>query len=334
MSCVLVALLLGALALGGAREREHDRRRRRAGRRVRQRDVHDHARARASSRARRRSPSGRSTARPARRRTTPARAGRSRFGSALLGGDPAPAGRDRDHAPTRSTSRARRSASCSRAPRSPTATASRRSPTTIPPPSLSVADSAAVTEGAAGAKARSSSRLSAPSGRDVVGRATPRPTASATAGQDYAARSGTLALPAGSTQATVDVARARRRDDEPAETFELRLVVAGRRDDRRRRTATATIVDDDEPPPPPPPADPSARDDDRQRPAVEPSTQPPATARPGDRQRRRRAARARPLEPAPEAAVDGPRHGLLPADGRPLQRAGHALQHREQALEA
>jgi hypothetical protein len=121
-----------------------------------------------------------------------------------------------------------------------------------PSPSLSVADSAAVTEGAAGAKASFGVRLSAPSGRAVsVAYATA--DAGATAGQDYTARSGTLVMAAGSTQASIDVAVLDDGADEPAESFELRLAapvgasLAG-------AVATATILDDDEPPPPPAPA--------------------------------------------------------------------------------
>ncbi len=123
-----------------------------------------------------------------------------------------------------------------------------------PAPSLSVGDSPAVTEGAAGAKASFAVRLSAASGRQVsVGYATAN--AGATAGQDYTARAGTLVLAAGSTQGVVDVAILDDGADEPAESFELRLsapVAASLGDG----VATATILDDDEPPPAPVPADP------------------------------------------------------------------------------
>ncbi len=149
-----------------------------------------------------------------------------------------------------------------------------------PAPSLSVADGAAVAEGAAGAKASFAVRLSAPSGRSVsVAYATAN--AGATAGQDYTARSGTLVLPAGATQATVDVPVLDDGADEPAESFELRLsspsfasIADG--------VATATIVDDDEPPPAPAP-------DATPKPAApgtgpqpsSPPTQLPSTGAPG-----------------------------------------------------
>ncbi len=118
-----------------------------------------------------------------------------------------------------------------------------------PQPSLAVADSAPVPEGA---KASFAVRLSAASGRAVaVAYATA--DAGATAGQDYTARSGTLVLPAGTTQAQVDVAILDDSADEPAEGFELRLsapVAASLAD----AVATATILDNDEPPAPPAPA--------------------------------------------------------------------------------
>ena len=118
-----------------------------------------------------------------------------------------------------------------------------------PVPSLSVADSPAVREGAAGARATFAVRLSAPSGRAVsVAYSTANGTA--TAGQDYAPRSGTLVLPAGSTEASIDVPVLDDAADEPAESFALTLsspvaaTLAG-------ATAAATIADDDEPTPPP-----------------------------------------------------------------------------------
>ncbi|MEY2517507.1 MAG: large repetitive protein [bacterium] len=117
-------------------------------------------------------------------------------------------------------------------------------------PSLSVADSPTVTEGA-GAQATFVVRLSAVSGRSVsVGYSTAN--GSATAGQDYSARSGTLVLSAGTAQATVAVPVLDDAADEPAESFELRLsspVSATIADG----AATATIADNDEPPAPPPP---------------------------------------------------------------------------------
>lgn len=127
-------------------------------------------------------------------------------------------------------------------------------------PSLSVADPAAVSEGAAGAAAVFVVRLSSVSGRDVsVDYATAN--VSATAGQDYTARSGRLVIAAGTAQAPVDVPVSNDAADEPNETFDLRLsspagatIADG--------AATATILDDDAPatpplppaPPPPPPA--------------------------------------------------------------------------------
>jgi hypothetical protein len=149
-----------------------------------------------------------------------------------------------------------------------------------PPPSLSVADSAAVTESAAGAKASFAVRLSAPSGRAVsVAYATA--DAGATAGQDYTARSGTLVLPAGSTQALVDVAVIDDSADEPAESFELRLAspVSATIGDG---VATATILDDDEPSAPPPAAGPGpAAATGSGSPQSGPSTSKPSAAATG-----------------------------------------------------
>jgi hypothetical protein len=113
-----------------------------------------------------------------------------------------------------------------------------------PPPAIAVADAAPATEGATAAFVI---RLSAPSGRDVtVAFATANGTA--TAGQDYTARSGTLTLPAGSTTATVGVPLLDDSADEPSETFELRLSAPGAAT-LAVPTATATILDNDEPPP-------------------------------------------------------------------------------------
>ena len=120
-----------------------------------------------------------------------------------------------------------------------------------PVPALSVADSAAVGEGAAGAQARFVVRLSAASGRAVsVAYATA--DAGATAGQDYSPRSGTLSLPAGATQATIDVPVLDDGADEPAESFELRLSGPSSAT-LSRAVAGATIADDDEPAPAPGP---------------------------------------------------------------------------------
>lgn len=136
-----------------------------------------------------------------------------------------------------------------------------------PMPSLSVLDSPPVREGADGAQATFIVALSAPSGRAVsVAYATA--DATATAGHDYTARSGTLVLAPGRTQAPIDVAVLDDAADEPAETFELRLAApalatAG------DLVASATISDDDEPPAPPPAASPA--------PATTGSVQPPGS---------------------------------------------------------
>lgn len=115
-----------------------------------------------------------------------------------------------------------------------------------PSPAVGVADAPDRTEGAA-ATSPFTIRLSAVSGRDV---AVPFTTAdgTATAAEDYVARSGTVTIPAGASTAAVDV---QIKDDsavEPAETFQLRLgnpsgasVGDG--------AATARIIDDDAPSP-------------------------------------------------------------------------------------
>ena len=114
-----------------------------------------------------------------------------------------------------------------------------------PPPALSVLDAAPVQEGP-GATARFVVALSVQSGR-AVSVAFKTADASATAGQDYVAQSGTLVLPAGATQAPVDVAILDDAIDEPAETFQLQLA-APQAATAGAATAVATIVDDDEPP--------------------------------------------------------------------------------------
>lgn len=120
-----------------------------------------------------------------------------------------------------------------------------------PPPVLSVADSPAVTEGAAGAQATFVVRLSPASGRKVsVAYATVN--GAAVAGQDYTARSGTLVLSAGSTQATIAVAVLDDGADEPTESFELRLSSPGSAT-IGDGAAVATISDDDESPASPAP---------------------------------------------------------------------------------
>ena len=114
------------------------------------------------------------------------------------------------------------------------------------PPSVSVLDSAGVPEGAAGAHASFVVRLSAASGRSVtLGYATA--AAGATAGQDYAPRSGTLTIGAGATQAAIDVPVLNDAADEPAESFELRLSAPSGAT-LADGVGTATIADDDEPP--------------------------------------------------------------------------------------
>ncbi len=112
-----------------------------------------------------------------------------------------------------------------------------------PPPAVSVGDAAPATEGGS---ASFPVVLSAASGRDVsVTFATAN--ASAVAGQDYPARSGTLTIPAGATATAVAVALIDDSADEPAETFELRLSAPGNAT-LGDAAATATIVDNDEPP--------------------------------------------------------------------------------------
>ena len=119
-----------------------------------------------------------------------------------------------------------------------------------PPPSLSVADAAPVQEGA-GAKATFAVWLMPASGRAVAVAYTLQDE-SATAGQDYAARPGTLVIAAGATEAAIAVDVLDDAADEPSETFVLRLATpdGARLGDGQ---AAATIADDDEPPPPPSP---------------------------------------------------------------------------------
>jgi hypothetical protein len=121
-----------------------------------------------------------------------------------------------------------------------------------PLPALTVADSAAVNEGTAGAQARFAVRLSVASGRSVSVAYTTA-DAGATANQDYAPRSGTLTVGAGTTQATIDVPVLDDGADEPAESFELRLS-GPTSATLARAVASATIADDDEPAAPPAPA--------------------------------------------------------------------------------
>jgi len=114
-----------------------------------------------------------------------------------------------------------------------------------PQPSIGTLDAAPAGEGST---ATFTVALSAVSGRDVsVAYATT--DASATAGQDYAARNASLTIAAGATSATVGVALIDDGIDEPDETFGLRLSApsAATLGDA---TASATIVDNDEPAPP------------------------------------------------------------------------------------
>ena len=111
-----------------------------------------------------------------------------------------------------------------------------------PQPAIAAADAAAATEGTTASFAVS---LSAPSGRDVsVSFATANGTA--TAGQDYVARSGKVTIPAGHTAATVPVTLLDDSADEPPETFELLLSAPGAAT-LRRAGATGTILDNDPP---------------------------------------------------------------------------------------
>lgn len=111
-------------------------------------------------------------------------------------------------------------------------------------PAVGVADAAPAVEGAT---ALFRIGLSRASGRAVsVAYATA--DGSAVAGRDYGARSGRITIPAGSTSAAVGVPLVNDGEDEPNETFQLRLSApsAAALGDA---TGTATIVDDDEPPP-------------------------------------------------------------------------------------
>ena len=118
-----------------------------------------------------------------------------------------------------------------------------------PPPAVGVLDAAATVEGAT---ATFTVSLSAPSGRDVSVAFTTA-DASAVAGQDYAAQSDTVTIPAGATSASIGVATLDDGADEPDESFELRLG-ASTAATVGAATAGATILDTDEPPPPPPAA--------------------------------------------------------------------------------
>ena len=76
-------------------------------------------------------------------------------------------------------------------------------------------------------------------------RATPPPTARATAGSDYVAQTGTLTFTAGQTSKTITVAVNGDTTVEPNETFTVTLERPRRRHPRRRARATGTITNDD-----------------------------------------------------------------------------------------
>lgn len=112
-----------------------------------------------------------------------------------------------------------------------------------PLPTVAVADAPSVGESAA--RASFEVRLSALSGLDVaVSYATA--DGSAKAGEDYAASSGRLTIPAGARAATVDVALKDDAAQEPAEAFVLGLSAPSSAT-LGDREATATIDDDDAP---------------------------------------------------------------------------------------
>jgi Calx-beta domain len=135
-----------------------------------------------------------------------------------------------------------------------------------PSPAVGAGDAPAAAEGQS---AMFTIALSAPSGRDVAVAFTTA-NGSALAGQDYTARSGTIAIPAGAGSVSVGVPLLNDSADEPNETFELRLsapsgaTLGG-------ASATGTILDTDGPrgtaPPPPPPAS-----------GQSPASGPPATS--------------------------------------------------------
>ncbi|MXW44885.1 MAG: hypothetical protein F4Z63_02635, partial [Gammaproteobacteria bacterium] len=119
------------------------------------------------------------------------------------------------------------------------------------PPALSIADAAAVTEGA---QASFTISLGAESGRSVtVQWATADDaggTNAATAGEDYTAVAATTAtIPAGDTEATVTVSTTDDSRDEPAETFLVKLTTPGNATlASADATATGTINDNDNAP--------------------------------------------------------------------------------------
>lgn len=90
--------------------------------------------------------------------------------------------------------------------------------------------------------------LSAPAAADVaVGYQTVDGTA--TGGVDYGALSGTLTIPAGSTQVSLNVYRIGDTTDEPDETYSLQMTsVSANATLSATTTVSATLLDDDEPP--------------------------------------------------------------------------------------
>ena len=116
-----------------------------------------------------------------------------------------------------------------------------------PLPALTVADSPAVQEGTAGAKATFAVHLLAASGR-AVSIAYATVDGSAMAGQDYAKTEGTLVLPAGTRDGSISVGVLDDGVDEPAETFQLRLAAPDGATRDPGGLVAATILDNDDPP--------------------------------------------------------------------------------------
>ncbi|MGH2944150.1 MAG: Calx-beta domain-containing protein, partial [Solirubrobacteraceae bacterium] len=111
-----------------------------------------------------------------------------------------------------------------------------------PSPAVSAGDAPAAAEGQ---DATFTIALSAPSGRDVAVAFTTA-NGSALAGQDYTARSGTIAIPAGAGSVSVAVPLLNDSADEPSESFELRLSAPSGAT-LGAASATATILDTDGP---------------------------------------------------------------------------------------
>ncbi|MEA2217444.1 MAG: large repetitive protein [Solirubrobacteraceae bacterium] len=120
-----------------------------------------------------------------------------------------------------------------------------------PAPTLSVAAGRAVGEGESNARASFTVSLSAVSGRQVsVGYTTENATA--TAGADYAMRSGQVVIAPGTRDVAIDVPILDDAVSEPSESFTLRLVPPATAAVLGTAVATATILDDDAPAAPPP----------------------------------------------------------------------------------